>query len=472
MDQVQPGAEHPHGVLRRDLWDSFTSAVGDVLEAKEKTSTSTSAAKSKTSASSKTVVKTVFTTDAPSTYTGPLKTKTAATTTSKSTSATTTAATKTTSSSTKKTTEATETTEAADKETGKTTTAKTTAATTDALAVDTTSSTSHTSLSVTASAATATNSASSTGGTSTAAKAGIAVGVIAGIALVFMIVFLVFRKRQKKAERQRLSDNEKVFGPFAGISTIGANNQPVPQFSSTIGTGHDAPGAGAGTQAAGAIALQNRGSNGPWDMPGTAGSVNNPFGEGANRLKPAGVGAAAAGSAAGVGLMARKASIRRDGPGALDLTRNNHRLPNLSPVPPSPAGTEYSMNSLAPGQQYGPTAGGAAIAAAGGPPTSTVHRVQLDFKPTLEDELELRAGQLVRLLHEYDDGWVRSTLCMHVCIPFVSILTFPRPCVSALTAQNRVLFPARVCLRALSSPVPHRVAAAWALLSTPTAVVR
>ena len=35
-----------------------------------------------------------------------------------------------------------------------------------------------------------------------------------------------------------------------------------------------------------------------------------------------------------------------------------------------------------------------------------VHRVQLDFNPSMEDELELRAGQLVRLLHEYDDGWV------------------------------------------------------------------
>jgi hypothetical protein len=27
----------------------------------------------------------------------------------------------------------------------------------------------------------------------------------------------------------------------------------------------------------------------------------------------------------------------------------------------------------------------------------------------LEDEMELKAGELVRLLHEYDDGWVSST---------------------------------------------------------------
>ena len=37
---------------------------------------------------------------------------------------------------------------------------------------------------------------------------------------------------------------------------------------------------------------------------------------------------------------------------------------------------------------------------------NAVYRVQLEFKPSMEDELELHAGQLVRLLHEYDDGWV------------------------------------------------------------------
>ena len=41
-----------------------------------------------------------------------------------------------------------------------------------------------------------------------------------------------------------------------------------------------------------------------------------------------------------------------------------------------------------------------------GPGAMNVHRIQLDFKPSMDDELELRAGQLVRLLHEYDDGWV------------------------------------------------------------------
>jgi hypothetical protein len=69
------------------------------------------------------------------------------------------------------------------------------------------------------------------------------------------------------------------------------------------------------------------------------------------------------------------------------------------------------MTEVEPGQSPGPSNSAAAIAAAGGPAQSTVHRVQLDFKPTLDDEIELKAGQLVRMLHEYDDGWVS--------IPFV-----------------------------------------------------
>jgi hypothetical protein len=41
-----------------------------------------------------------------------------------------------------------------------------------------------------------------------------------------------------------------------------------------------------------------------------------------------------------------------------------------------------------------------------GPGSDSVHRVQLDFKPSMEDELEIHAGECVRVLHEYDDGWV------------------------------------------------------------------
>jgi hypothetical protein len=70
---------------------------------------------------------------------------------------------------------------------------------------------------------------------------------------------------------------------------------------------------------------------------------------------------------------------------------------NIIPSRPhSPAGTEFSMSSVSTGPL------------APGPPPSNVYRVQLDFNPSMDDELGLQAGQLVRLLHEYDDGWVSN----------------------------------------------------------------
>ncbi|RYP09642.1 hypothetical protein DL764_001184 [Monosporascus ibericus] len=137
-------------------------------------------------------------------------------------------------------------------------------------------------------------------------------------------------------------------------------------------------------------------------------------------------------AAAGVGL-ARKASIRKESPAPLDLTRP---MP-MSPILPSPAGTEFSMSELAPGQSPGPSQSAAAIAAAGGPAATVVYRVQLDFNPTLEDEMELKAGQLVRLLHEYDDGWA---LCIRLDRSQQGAV--PRTCLSTRPVKPRSAGPA------------------------------
>lgn len=102
-------------------------------------------------------------------------------------------------------------------------------------------------------------------------------------------------------------------------------------------------------------------------------------------------------------LSERRQSVRKENvPAPLDLTLP----PKLPAVPPSPSGTEFSFQEVDPEQSPIPSTSAAEIAAAGGPANSTVHRVQLDFNPTLDDEMGLQAGQLVRLLHEYDDGWV------------------------------------------------------------------
>lgn len=306
-------------------------------------------------------------------------------------------------------------------------------------------------------------------GSSPGEKAGIAFGVLGGLFLVGLLVFFAFSRRKKRAEHQRLvQDDEKLNGPIggSGAGAVFADNmsvktdpkaprislRPVTQFlpnwnldkRASKGAGIALSTPAATSAAAPANVTTSRAPGGSaWDRPTTSQSIDpaNPFGTQAERVPSpiqeesiksspsspinektpdnslsitgtpvaaVAVAGAAVGTAAGAGAavaLTRKASMRKDGPQQLDLT-----LPNitLDPVPASPAATEFSVSSANPGAAAAASTGAAAIAAAGGPANSAVHRVQLDFKATLEDEMDLRAGELIRLLHEYDDGWVRT----------------------------------------------------------------
>lgn len=329
--------------------------------------------------------------------------------------------------------------------------------------------------------ATAAAEEANNGEMSVAAKAGIVIGVLAGILAVFVLIYCVFSMRRKKLarRRQQIEDDEKINGPFADSAAIRPppktpskaprlSLRPVTQFLPNFNTQGQAE-----RRASRGIALTLNPVSNPtagrptggsaWERPGMRSATTSPNGdhrpgtsaslhphnpfhdnhrlpeEPVSPISSIGsfdhrVGLATTtdsipepvspiigdaesdydhhrdgngqGYAHGLGVassLTRKTSIRKDIPKPLDLTKPPSPL---YAVPPSPAGTEYSMHSMAPGQFPGPSASAAAIAAAGGPSQSTVHRVQLDFKPTLQDEMELRAGQLVRLLHEYDDGWV------------------------------------------------------------------
>lgn len=121
-------------------------------------------------------------------------------------------------------------------------------------------------------------------------------------------------------------------------------------------------------------------------------------------------------------------------------------------VPASPAWTEDFPASPGPAPA-GPLPVAGAIV--GGRPTSpsspvdNVHRVQLDFKPSMQDELGLHAGQLVRMLHEYDDGWVSIVPELLHC----RILTASRLFAFAWTVLNKVSSPVRAFPSTLSSHV-------------------
>ncbi|EAQ87628.1 hypothetical protein CHGG_04247 [Chaetomium globosum CBS 148.51] len=318
-----------------------------------------------------------------------------------------------------------------------------------------------TSTSTPSSSATAEPSESDSGEISGAAKAGIVIGALAGILAIFVLVYLIFNSRRKKLarRRQQIEDDEKINGPFADSAEIRPvppakaprlSLRPVTQFLPNFNAQH-----GERRQSRGIALTLNPVSNSAlsrptggsaWERP-TMASPHAPSARWApsttasasqrhptqsqnrvspilgddeddNRRQPS-----------MVSNLTRKTSIRKDLPKPLDLTKPPSPL---YAMPPSPSGTEFSMHSVAPGQSPGPSASAAAIAAAGGPSQSTVHRVQLDFKPTLQDEMGLYAGQLVRLLHEYDDGWA---LCIRLDRSQQGVV--PRTCLSTRPVKPR-----------------------------------
>jgi hypothetical protein len=85
---------------------------------------------------------------------------------------------------------------------------------------------------------------------------------------------------------------------------------------------------------------------------------------------------------------------------------------NAGNLPLSPAWTEDFPVSPGPAPTGPPPVAGAVAGSrpqspVAAPGLNNVYRVQLDFKPSMQDELDLHAGQIVRMLHAYDDGWVR-----------------------------------------------------------------
>ncbi|KAG5912933.1 hypothetical protein E4U42_001687, partial [Claviceps africana] len=294
--------------------------------------------------------------------------------------------------------------------------------------------------------------------TSAGAKAGIAFGVLGGVFVVGLIAFLLYSRRRRQTLGARSGeDDEKCqrnHRPFETMTIRSDPNaprislRPVTQFFPNLGldkrTSKAVGGAALMTPAAAPV-KSNRQNNDMRDRPSTSQSTHpgNPFGTQAERVLESTIpehstvpcsdpfkanGTAAAGAAGAAGALARKTSMRSSGRRPVDLTVDSV----LAPVPSSPAGTEFSMTSLHPGSAAWQSKEAAAIAAAGGPHNSNVHRVQLDFKPSLEDEMEMKAGELVRLLHEYDDGWA---LCIRLDRSQQGVV--PRTCLSTRPVKPR-----------------------------------
>lgn len=294
-----------------------------------------------------------------------------------------------------------------------------------------------------ASSAPPTGSASQTQGMSGGAKAGLAIGVILIIGVLGLILLCLKRMKSKKKSYQKTDDEKAALGPqhvptrtqsFQSTRTTATaprlSLRPVTQFLPDLAARRKSGNllATNGGPSQNALAIPQEQFSEKPTSPVQSSNPANPFGphaevshgaalpvhvnqptnpfenhsenhdeSGRRALSPP-VQAPAplrirtptpeAASAASV------AALNNIGAAREDRYKSPNQL-NVSPSRPiSPAGTEFSISSVSTGYL------------AHGPPPSNVYRVQLDFNPSMDDELGLQAGQLIRLLHEYDDGWV------------------------------------------------------------------
>jgi hypothetical protein len=224
--------------------------------------------------------------------------------------------------------------------------------------------------------------------------------------------------------------------------------RPVTQFDPTFAENRKSGGNLLNVAAAaGGHASQSRGSPSPdhpssaWERPG-AGNVTNPFNDPQPRsVSPQNPFENASSPATPQSANHPSSDFANPAPAiaaamVAPVTRRQVPAPpSISEaIPPSPSWTEEIPASPGPAPTGPPP-----MAVAGGPngpapapASNNVYRIQLNFNPSMQDELELIQGQLVRMLHEYDDGWA---LCMRMDRTQQGVV--PRTCLSKHPVKPR-----------------------------------
>lgn len=263
-------------------------------------------------------------------------------------------------------------------------------------------------------------------GLSSGAKAGVALVVIFAIGALAGLAYFLIRK--KKAQQKQAIGMERLDDEKKGFVSQSPSTMTIPQPPAQTRSTGPAP------------RLSYRPTS-QWS-PSVLGDAEK----------------AAAGAAAGV--MARNSDPANPF-GIHAQTVESQSRDVISPIPeerslsppvelqgspvPSPTAANFNISSPAtPNAEVGMAsavpvaalAGAAPGAVVADPPSSTVHRVQLEFKPSMDDELELKVGQIVRVLHEYDDGWA---LCIRMDRSQQGVA--PRTCLSKAPLKPRPMGP-------------------------------
>jgi hypothetical protein len=206
------------------------------------------------------------------------------------------------------------------------------------------------------------------------AKAGLAMGIIFGLALVFGLIFFCWRRKKSQAGLEAHNEKSGLATPPVHVNRFSSDSDRLRRTSTQTSTTAPRLSLRPVTQF-----LPNLTSGAaPNAAPNT---TQNPFGDAA--------------------VVSEKGHERTE-----SVASDSNR--SIESATTATTGTAQVVTA-------------AAVPVARGP--NNVHRVQLEFKPSMEDELELKSGQLVRMLHEYDDGWV-SKLCATYLMPSHTLTSF------------------------------------------------
>ncbi|KEF55072.1 uncharacterized protein A1O9_08725 [Exophiala aquamarina CBS 119918] len=341
------------------------------------------------------------------------------------------------------------------------------------------------------SANSAASSSSSSEGMSTAAKAGIAIGVIGVVGVVAIILLWLLGKKKKQRQALDNKDNEKSgYGTGAAAGTPPTemlNRSPtnataprlslrpvsrmLPEFMAPA-KGRLSSGNMLNTIGEGPAQKRNLSpSPQPRDpSPSHQRPRENPFADPQNPFAdpekpvqaptPLSLSSAVTKPAPLLPMAATivPAATAISSPAAVTASPQMAQVETPTPLrsqAPAPAPEPIAMQSAVPASiPSTPVTPGPVIATGPGPESAqgNVYRVMMDFKPSMEDELELVVGQLVRMLHEYDDGWA---LCIKLDRSQQGVV--PRTCLAAKPSKPK---PAHLNQYArgngANSPQPNR----------------
>jgi len=284
------------------------------------------------------------------------------------------------------------------------------------------------------------------GGLSGGASAGLAIGIILAIGAVAGLLFFCWRRRKNPQAEEDLNEKHRSFADASarsieaagkrGSNAMGGNvTTTAPRLSLRPVTAQFLPAFG-GEQntripnglGIGVAAVPSEKSKSAWErVPSNNSSTtrgSNPFDDATPLSEKS---ARPASPPSDNNPFDETSSIKSNSPQKLALNTTGSAFDITAAVAAAgvtSAAAKGSANSSAP----------APIVATGPGPqgSNNVHRVQLDFKPSMDDELELKSGQLVRMLHEYDDGW---SLCIRMDRSQQGVA--PRTCLSKLPVKPR-----------------------------------